>query len=170
MLFRPIRPAASFRLGRMRGGAAAVEFAFVCLPLFVLIAAAIELGRAMMVVEYMGNAARAACRYAVVQSAPTNGTNLTNIKAKATNTLAIAMVNSSTITVSYYTPTSPSYTPPTSSSTWSSYPSAANSHPTSGDFVQVKVQANAKDVTWLPFYWFLGKSQVFSVDEDMVVE
>lgn len=174
MFVRPIQPAVSSRLGRWRGGAAAVEFAFVCIPLFMLIVAALELGRAMMVLEYMSNAARVACRYAVVQPPPTDGTNLTNIQAKATNTLAIAMVKTTapTVNVYFFTPSSPSFTPPTDTSTWTTYPNTTSTHPASQfkDYVRVNVQVNASDVTWVPFYWFLGKNQQFSVNEDMTME
>ena len=170
MLFPPSHPAVVRRQRFARRGAATVEFAVICLPLVLLIAAALELGRAMMVQEFMANAARTACRYAVVQPAPTDNTNLTNIEARATHTLAIALVNTSAVNVYYFTPSDPSYTPPTLSSTWTSYPSTSSAHPTSGDYVRVNVQVNARDVSWVPFYWFLGKNQLLSVNKDMIVE
>jgi Flp pilus assembly protein TadG len=45
-----------------RTAAATVEFAVVCLPLFVLIFGLLELGRAFMVQELLNNAARAGAR------------------------------------------------------------------------------------------------------------
>jgi Flp pilus assembly protein TadG len=183
MFLSPVPLALSSR--RRRSGAAAVEFAFVCMPLLTFVMGAIELGRGLMVVEYMGNAARQACRYAAVQPTPTDGTNLTNIQNRATNTLAIALVKKSavTVTVTYYNTSANSYaipsSPPPAGSTgnnWLAYPnssataSSANGHPASGDYVNVNVQVSASGVTWLPFYWFLRNNQTFSVDEDMVIE
>lgn len=166
-----VRPAKASRANPPRRGATAVEFAAICMPLFMFIVVSIELGRAMMVLEYMSNAARIACRYAVVNSPPTSSATVTNIQQQATNQLAIALVFKSTINVYYYTPVSPNYTPLSTlppSTGWSSYPEIASTAPTSGNYVCVTVQVNVKDVSWL--HMFLGQNQTMTVSEQMVVE
>ncbi len=175
MLVRRRPSVAISRFGLHRDAAAAVEFAFVCVPLFILIMAALELGRAMMVLAWMSNAARAACRYAVVQPPPQDGTNALNIETTVGNTMKTAMVYSVGVHVYYYTPTSGNYTAPGTGSTWNPYPTSAQTapyHPQSsqGDYVRVTVRVNAKDMTWVPVYWFLGSSQAFAVSEDMAME
>ncbi len=176
MLLAPVKHGAPAKSPLRRSGAAAVEFAVVCLPLFAVIMAALELGRAMMVLQGMSNAARTACRYGVCLPPPSDGTNLTDIQSQATTQLAKqVMVYSSTVNVYYYTPSSGTYTAPSTSSTWNSYPTTSQSspaHPQSsqGDYLRVQVVVNAKDVTWVPFYWFLGASQSFKVNEDMAME
>jgi len=54
--------------GQKRSGAAAVEFAFVFLPVFVIFFSFIEHGRYFMVLDLMQNAAREGARYAAVIS------------------------------------------------------------------------------------------------------
>ena len=50
-----------------RRGTATVEFAIVAIPLFLLIFASIEFGRAMMAMQGLEEAARAGCRKAVLK-------------------------------------------------------------------------------------------------------
>jgi Flp pilus assembly protein TadG len=152
-----------------RSGAAAVEFAFICIPLLTFIVAAIELGRAMMVVNFMSNAARQACRYAVVHASASES----DIEAVATHALGIAMVykvNNSGSMVYYYSSSSNSYDPPSAlpgNSPWTQYQSTTT--PTTGDYVGVHIQVKASDVSWMPVSWFL-KSAMFTANESMVYE
>ena len=61
-----LRHLASPRTSRKRRGAAAIEFAMVAPVAFLLILASVEFGRAMFVHMLAVNAARAACRQAVI--------------------------------------------------------------------------------------------------------
>ncbi|WP_442508778.1 TadE/TadG family type IV pilus assembly protein [Novipirellula sp. SH528] len=52
-----------------RRGTVSVEFAFVAIPMFILLFAAVELGRGMMTVQALEEAARSGCRIAVLKGA-----------------------------------------------------------------------------------------------------
>lgn len=52
----------------IRRGASAVELAFVAIPLFLVLFASIELGRAAMSVQALEEAARSGCRLAILRS------------------------------------------------------------------------------------------------------
>ena len=56
-----------------RRGTVSVEFAFVAIPMFILLFAAVELGRGMMTVQALEEAARSGCRIAVLKGAKTEG-------------------------------------------------------------------------------------------------
>jgi hypothetical protein len=57
---------------RRRCGATIVEFAFVAMPLFILMYASVEYGRYLMTMHLAGNAARAGARLAAVSTADAN--------------------------------------------------------------------------------------------------
>jgi len=52
-----------------RWGASAVEFSLVAIPIFILIFGCIELGRGMMAMQSLEEAARSGCRAAIVRNA-----------------------------------------------------------------------------------------------------
>jgi Flp pilus assembly protein TadG len=143
----------------------------MCLPLFALIVGAIEMGRAMMVYEFMANAARAGCRRGCTLAAVgTPATNQATITTVVNDTLRTALVGTSTTDIYYYRPTSgTNYAPPNLQSTWSNYGSTAATQPIQGDYIRVRVRVNVRDVTWLPGGWFL-KNGTFEINEDMLVE
>lgn len=58
-----------------RVGATIVEFAFICIPIFILIFGTIELGRGMMAMQSLEEAARSGCRSAVVRDATASDVN-----------------------------------------------------------------------------------------------
>ncbi len=51
----------------VRRGASAVELALVAIPLFMVVFASVELGRAFMTVQALEEAARSGCRIAILQ-------------------------------------------------------------------------------------------------------
>ena len=119
-------------VGRRRG-VAAVEFAVVASLLFVLILGIIELGRAMMVLEVLNNAARNGARVGVL-SGSTN-----DLVTKAVNdTLSGSTVSGHTTTILV-------------NGSSGSVSSAA-----SGDAITVAVNVPYSKVTWLPATLFMG--------------
>src|SRR3954447_1404449 len=70
---------------RRRRGVAAVEFAVVASLLFLLLLGIIEIGRAMMVLEMLNNAARNGARMGTLQ-----GSSNTDVTSAVTNALANA--------------------------------------------------------------------------------
>ena len=72
-----------------RRGTTAVELAFVSIPIFLLTFGSIELGRGLMAVQALEEAARCGCRTAVVQGATKNG-----VKDQVTHIMEIAGITS----------------------------------------------------------------------------
>jgi len=110
-------------LKRDRRGAAAVEFAFVAVPLFLFIFASIEMGRALMAVQSMEEAARAGCRVAVLKGATTS-----SVQTEVASIMNMAGIATYTTTI---TPTS--------------FSSLDRWQP-----ISVTVSASFDDMTWLP--------------------
>jgi Flp pilus assembly protein TadG len=72
------------RIGKQRGsqrwGGAAVETAFVLIPMFMFLCGVFEYGRLLMDWELLNNAAREGCRYALANNtSPTINTDVQNI-------------------------------------------------------------------------------------------
>ncbi|EMI22468.1 TadE family protein [Rhodopirellula maiorica SM1] len=106
-----------------RRGTVSVEFAFVAIPMFILLFAAIELGRGMMAVQALEEAARSGCRIAVLK-----GANEKDVKAEV-NQLSDAMgISNTSIEIE---------------------PASLNTTPQWAP-VTVRVTANFADMTWLP--------------------
>lgn len=80
--------------GQRRLGASVVEFSFVCLPIFLLIFGTIELGRGMMAMQAVEEAARSGCRAAIVRNATTN-----DVEAKVAEMMTATGISSYTTTV-----------------------------------------------------------------------
>ena len=90
--------AAGRRLPRSRtarGGAAVVEFAIVASIFFTLILAMVEFSRVLMVSELINEAARRACRVAILEN-----TTSTQIKKAATDLLTSVGINGETVNIS----------------------------------------------------------------------
>jgi len=117
-----------------RFGATVVEFSFVCVPIFLLIFATIELGRGMMAMQSLEEAARCGCRAAIVRNATTN-----NIDTKVGEIMTATGISSYTTTVQ---PTNLDMVPQ-----W--------------DPVTVTVSTNVASFSWLPVPEFLA-GQVFT--------
>jgi Flp pilus assembly protein TadG len=127
-----------------RRGAAALEFAIVCSLLFVVFLGMIEIGRAMMALGAVANAARAGARagalpggnYSAATAAVSASISASSLAANPTTTVT---VNGTTVG------DDPSY--------------AAAVAP--GVPVSVQVSASYSDVSWLPsgFTLFLSGSQ-----------
>lgn len=77
-----------------RTGTTTVEFSLVAIPLFLIVMGSIELGRGMMVVQTMEEAARCGCR-----SATLKGQTATTAKAQIHDLMSLAGVNSYTAEV-----------------------------------------------------------------------
>jgi Flp pilus assembly protein TadG len=125
------RGAAPFRRSRprQRGGAAAVEFAFVAPVLFMLVFGMIEFGRMVMVQQVLTNASREGCRVGIL-----DGSSSSDVTTTVNNYLTSANINTATITIDPADPSSAG----------------------AGDSVTVTVSVDFEDVTWLPTAWFLG--------------
>jgi Flp pilus assembly protein TadG len=80
---------------KRRRGAATIEFAVTASVMFAMLFGLIELGRALMCIEMMTEAARRACRVAVVE-----GTTSTQIKQAATSFLSSVGINAENVGVS----------------------------------------------------------------------
>lgn len=77
-----------------RRGASAVEFAVVAPVFFLIVLGLIEIGRACMVTELLTDAARRACRKAVIE-----GTSSSSIQSTATDFLSTVGINGETANV-----------------------------------------------------------------------
>ncbi|WP_372725404.1 TadE/TadG family type IV pilus assembly protein [Novipirellula sp.] len=106
-----------------RRGTVSVEFAFVAIPMFILLFAAVELGRGMMTVQALEEAARSGCRIAVLK-----GANTSDIKAEVKQLTEAMGISKHSIEIE---PASLDTTPQ-----W--------------EPVTVRVTANFADMTWLP--------------------
>jgi Flp pilus assembly protein TadG len=69
-----------------RLGAAALETALVCIPLFMFIFGVLEYGRMLMAWNVLNNAAREGCRYALVNN--TSSTISADVTTQVTNRMA----------------------------------------------------------------------------------
>ncbi|GAA5507179.1 TadE/TadG family type IV pilus assembly protein [Novipirellula caenicola] len=107
----------------MRWGTVSVEFAFVAIPMFILLFAAIELGRGMMTVQALEEAARSGCRVAVLR-----GSNEKDVKAEVKQLTDAMGISKLSIEIEPATlETTPQWDP-----------------------VTVRVTANFADMSWLP--------------------
>lgn len=79
---------------RRRRGATTVEFAIIAIPLLLIIFASVEFGRAMMVMQSLEEASRAACRVAVLR-----GSDEEEAKAAAAGVLGVADLDAYTVTI-----------------------------------------------------------------------
>lgn len=117
------------RLGT-RKAATSVEFAIVAIPLFLFVLSSIELGRGMMVVQAMEEAARSGCRIATLK-----GQTATDAEAEIQRLMSIAGISS------YTTQVVPS-----------DVESAAQWSP-----VVVRISASLAGITWVPIPKYLGQ-------------
>jgi Flp pilus assembly protein TadG len=127
-----------------RFGAVAVEFAIVSPIMFLLVMGIIELARVYMVSELITEAARKGCRAAIIE-----GSSSTQIKAAATNCLAIVGISAETVNISVNDAPLDSVDPqsmpinteitvvvkvPVSSVSWVPFPAYTGSRTLSGQF------------------------------------
>jgi len=127
MVLRKLRP-------RSRRAAAAVETAFVLIPLFLLLFGIFQYARLLMDWHMVHNAAREGCRYALVNN--TSSTIANDVKTLVTNKMGseTAAFNNFTVTVSGT----------------SGGVSTAVNNLVAGDFITVTVSGNYKFMS-LPF-------------------
>jgi Flp pilus assembly protein TadG len=112
---------------RRRLAASTVEFAVVAPVFFALVLGIIEVGRGLMVVHLLNNAARAGCRTGVIE-----GRSTSNISDAVTNTLSAEGITTETVTVQVNDAT------------------ADASTAQSGDEITVNVAIPVGKVTWVP--------------------
>jgi Flp pilus assembly protein TadG len=135
------------RKTRARRAAAAVEFAVVA-PIMVMIAVgSIELGRSMMVLDLLNNAARLGCRMGVL---PGNGNS--DITTAVTNALSDTGVQGAAAPVIEVLPQG--------TSNWVNPGDAGSA--VQGDTVRVTVSVAYKNVSWLGFNWFMSSGATLS--------
>lgn len=115
--------------GVNRRGAAAVEFAIVAVPLFLLILTCFEFCRGMMVVSTMDEAVRAGCRVAILR-----GSTLTAVEQEVGNFLGISGVDSYSVSVS----------------------PGVSDDAEEWDPVTVTISATLSDMSWIPLPNFLS--------------
>jgi Flp pilus assembly protein TadG len=87
-------PLGRFRFCLDRPGAATVEMAFIAPVVFLLILGIVEIGRGIMVVHLLNNAAELGCRTGIVE-----GTSTANIQSTVTSELKSAGISGETVTV-----------------------------------------------------------------------
>lgn len=135
MLIKSNASAKQSTLGRHspRRGAAVVEFAMVASLLFLLLLGIIELGRAMMVLEMLNNAARNGARIGVLQ-----GSDNTQVTSAVTNALASGGISGTTTAIKVNGATTNVNTA------------------VPGDAISVTVSVPYSNVTWLPSSMFLS--------------
>jgi Flp pilus assembly protein TadG len=80
--------------GPQRRGATLIEFAFVAPVFFLLVLGLVEIGRACMVTELITEAARRACRQAIIE-----GTSTGQIQSAAANFLSSVGINGASANV-----------------------------------------------------------------------
>ena len=114
---------------RTRRAASVVEFAVVAPVVFLFIFGIIEFGRLMMVQEAMTNAAREACREASLATT----INSADVDAAARNVMLGVMSNAANTATVRVTMTP-----------------ASMANVSSGTPVNVYIEANFSDVSWLP--------------------
>ncbi len=106
-----------------RRGTVSVEFAFVAIPMFILLFAAVELGRGMMTVQALEEAARSGCRIAVLKGAKAG-----DVKAEVQQLVVGMGITKHTVEI---VPSDPGKLPQ-----W--------------EPVTVRVSANFAEMTWIP--------------------
>lgn len=111
-------------------GATSVEFSLVAIPLFLFVLASVELGRGMMVVQAMEEAARSGCRIATLK-----GQTASDAQAEIQRLMSIANIGVYTTQV---LPSDVQVAPQ-----WSP--------------VIVRVSANLADITWVPVPRYVGE-------------
>jgi Flp pilus assembly protein TadG len=116
-----------------RHGTTAVEFAFVGPIVLLLFFGVIELGRGLMTVHLLTNAARAGCRTGIIE-----GTSTATIKSVVTQNLAAVGMSAESVNVQVNDGSS----------------DAANSN--AGDEITVVASIPANTITWLPFSSYLS--------------
>jgi Flp pilus assembly protein TadG len=116
-----------------RRGATALEFAVVAPVLFTIVLGIIELGRAIMVIHTLTNAARVGARIGAIE-----GTSTSTITGAVTANLAANGISSDTVTVQV--------------NDGSSDASTAQA----GDEITVKVTVPTTSVSWLPGVKYLS--------------
>jgi Flp pilus assembly protein TadG len=112
---------------RLRRAASSVEFAVVAPVLFILVLGTIEIGRGLMVIQLLTNAARAGCRTGIIEGKATSDINTT-----VTTILTAQGITTEGVTVQV--------------NDGSADASTANS----GDEITVKVSIPTSKITWVP--------------------
>lgn len=126
-----------------RSGAAAVEFALVSFPVFMLIFGMMEVSRAMMVSEILNHAARAGARAGTLGSG--NYTTISEAVAGAVRPGGIDPADVTTA-VTITPPTGTAGSPITSAGSW---PSSITTQST----ISVNVSAPYYKVSWVRILW-----------------
>jgi Flp pilus assembly protein TadG len=116
-----------------RHGTTAVEFAFVGPIVFLLFFGVIELGRGLMVVHLLNNAARIGCRAGVIE-----GTSTTSITNAVKSSLTGVGISAETVNVQV--------------NDGATDASASKA----GDEITVTASIPMSSVTWLPFHSYLN--------------
>ncbi len=116
-----------------RRGTTAVEFAFVGPIVFLLFFGVIELGRGLMVVHLLNNAARIGCRTGVIE-----GTSTTSITNAVKSSLTGVGISAETVNVQV--------------NDGATDASASKA----GDEITVTASIPMSSVTWLPFHSYLN--------------
>lgn len=155
MLFRPHYEALENRLDakqtqlpaqrcprKNRPGAAVVEFAAVAPVFFMLVFGIIELGRALMVMSLLNQAARTACRKAIVGTLTSNSA----IQDDVDTSLKNFGIKNSSATKNIYV--------------GGSSGTSLSSSTASGTEIKVEIVVPVADITWVPGGSFLNKSLV----------
>jgi Flp pilus assembly protein TadG len=120
---------------RKRRGATTVELAVVAPVVFAIVLGIFELGRGLMVIHLLNNAAQVGCRAGIVE-----GQSTANIKTVVVNTLTSTGVKGDTVTVQV------------------NDGSTDASSAVAGDEITVKVTVPVSSVSWLPATLFLSGS------------
>jgi len=146
--------------GRRRRGAAAVEFALISIWLFIIVMGTIEVGRALMVVELLNNAARSGAR---VGALPNN--YYTAIKTEVDDVLKNAKLDLPSREIDVQVdPRSPSgYQSANSDTAFKALVTKSGA----GQWVRVEVRVPLSDVTWLPTNWVMSSSTKLSSNATM---
>jgi Flp pilus assembly protein TadG len=110
-----------------RAGVTSLEFAVVAPTLFVILLGIFEVGRGIMVIHELTNAARIGCRVGAIE-----GTSTSTITAAVTANLSAVGISSDTVTVQV------------------NDGSADASTAKANDEITVKVTVPASNVTWVP--------------------
>ena len=116
-----------------RRGTAAIEFALVAGPLFLLIFGSVEVGRAVMAVNNLEEASRTGCRMAILRNATKAG-----VEARVDEMLKVSNIRKYKVSID---PVLPAAT----AEEW--------------EPVTVTITAKFDDVSWLPLpRWFSGRT------------
>lgn len=126
--------------GRKRRGAAAVEFAVVAIPFFLLVFGMFEIGRMMMVRQVLTNASREGARAVILESA-----TVAEVETMVTDYTASCAVPGVTATCS---------------------PSDLNSVGPK-EPITVTVSVPFSSVSWMPGAWFFNGSDVITASAVM---